>query len=408
MPSASSPNEPSCMPSQLAKYQSTLAALKVEKQFRQCRTLTPSGQHPMQVAIDGIEAINFSGNDYLGLSRDTRLQTAAIEAIHQYGIGSASSRLVSGTSPLAVALENELATFKQTESALVFGSGYQANVGILQALLKPGDQIFCDRLNHASLVDGCRLSGARWHRYRHLDLEHLETLLAKSPTEAAKWIITDSVFSMDGDYPDLSALVTLAERYNALIMVDEAHATGIYGAKKRSGLCEQFHVSNRVHLQMGTFSKALGGSGGYLAGSRPVIDTLINRARGFIYSTAPSPPVLAAALEAVRVIQADDEPTQRLWANIRVFESQILQNGLSQLISSLVKSPIIPIIVGDSAKTVALSHALLEAGHFVQAIRPPTVPNGTARLRISLSAAHTTDQIDTLIQSLARLLKELS
>lgn len=399
-------SEPSpSMPVQLADFQNMLTLLKSEGQYRECRLLLPTEAQPMEVVINGTKAVNFSGNDYLGLSSEPRLHTAAIEAIRQYGVGSASSRLVSGTGPLIAALENELATFKQTDKALVFNSGYQANVAILQALLKPGDHIFCDRLNHASLVDGCRLSGARWQRYRHLDFDHLEALLKKSPANAAKWIITDSVFSMDGDYPDLNALVTLAERHQALIMVDEAHATGIYGNPKRSGLCEQFGVSSRVHLQMGTFSKALGGSGAYIAGSELLIDILVNRARGFIYSTAPAPPVLAAALEATRLVQSDSEPTRRLWENIRVFESLIIENSLSDFISHPVKSPIIPLIVGDSRKTITLSQALLEAGHFVHAIRPPTVPNGTARLRISLSAAHTVQQIESLIESLAFLMK---
>lgn len=403
-------------------YWAELEALALEGELRRCRLVHPdwfnpnaSDSHqPMHVLVDGRAAVNFSGNDYLGLSADPGLRQAAMEAIERYGVGSASSRLISGTGPLAVELEQAVADFKQTESALVFNSGYQANVTILQALLKPGDWVFCDRLNHASLVDGCRLSGARWSRYRHLDLAHLERLLAKSPSDARKWILTDSVFSMDGDYPDLAALVALAERASALVLVDEAHATGLYGDERRSGLCEQFGVSDRIALQMGTFSKALGGSGAYVAGDAVLIDTLINRGRGFIYSTAPSPPVLAAALQALEQIRTNPAPTRRLWENVTLLESLLLEAGLAKSGSSPddashrvtlpLKSPIIPLIVGDSANALALSQALLEAGHFVHAIRPPTVPPGTARLRLSLSAAHTPEQIQALVKSLAALL----
>jgi 8-amino-7-oxononanoate synthase len=410
---------PSTLPENphLAAYRAELDALALEGGLRRCRVINPDPSdslQPMRIIVEGRPAVNFSGNDYLGLSADSGLREAAVEAVRRYGVGSASSRLISGTGPLAVALEQAVAGFKQAEAALVFNSGYQANVAILQALLGPGDWVFCDRLNHASLVDGCRLSGARWKRYRHLDFAHLERLLAQSPPGARKWIVTDSVFSMDGDYPDLSALATLAEHASALVLVDEAHATGLYGAVRRSGLCEQLGVSGRIALQMGTFSKALGGSGAYVAGSAVLIDTLINRARGFIYSTAPAPPVLAAALRAVEQVQANPAPTRRLWKNIAFLESLLLESGLSKpdpcsdtpfhCVNLPLESPIIPLVVGDSADALALSHALLEAGHFVQAIRPPTVPPGTARLRLSLSAAHTREQIRALVESLAALL----
>jgi 8-amino-7-oxononanoate synthase len=386
----------------LKSYQSRLAELDAAGQLRACRLVEPSLASPVQGQIGLLQAVNFSSNDYLGLSRDSRLQTAAIEAIQRYGTGSSASRLVSGTNELVHQLELELAQFKQTEAALVFNSGYQANVAILQALLEPGDWVFCDKLNHASLVDGCLLSGARWSRYRHLDLEHLEQKLQKAPSDARKWIVTDSVFSMDGDYPDLQALVALADRYHALVMVDEAHATGLFGLRG-SGLCEQFGVSDRVAIQMGTFSKALGGAGAYAAGSGILIQTLINRARGFIYSTALPPATVAAARCGVQVVQSDTTLKHRLWENIRLFEQRLQGEGLDFLIEKPLKSPIVPLVLGDSEKALKVSQLLLEKGYFVQGIRPPTVPPGTSRLRIALSAAHSRSQIEGLAAALASI-----
>ncbi len=393
---------------QLAAYQADLGARAAEGQLRRCRLVEPVPEsenslieNALTVTVDGQPAVNFSSNDYLGLSRNSRLQDAAIAAIRQYGTGSGASRLISGTNTLVTELEQAICAFKNTEAALVFSSGYQANVAILQALLGPGDFVFSDKLNHASLVDGVLLSGAKWTRYRHLDLRHLEEKLAKAPAESRRWIVTDSVFSMDGDFPDLAALVDLAEKYNALVLVDEAHATGMYGDQRGSGLCEAQGVSEQIALQMGTFSKALGGAGAYVAGSKILIDTLINRARGFIYSTAPSPANIAAAFAAVQVVQTDSRLKDRLWENVRFFETCIQQTGLSAHFNLPLQSPIIPVLVGDSQKTVQLSQRLLEAGYFVQGIRPPTVPPGTARLRIALSAAHTPAQIAGLLKSLA-------
>lgn len=393
-----------CMMTQdlLASYRSELEKKTQAGQLRRCKRVE-TGDERQQVLVDGQPAINFSSNDYLGLANDVRLQEAGIEAIRRYGTGSTASRLICGTNPLVLTLEAELAQFKQTEAALVFNSGYQANVAILQAILEPGDRVFCDKLNHASLMDGCLLSEAKWTRYRHLDLTHLEEKLRKAPEDARKWIVTDSVFSMDGDYPDLAALVEIAERYGALIMVDEAHATGLYGDKS-SGLCEQFGVSNRIALQMGTFSKALGGSGAYVAGSQVLIDWLVNHARGFIYSTAQSPAVVGAALAAVRLVQSDKRMREQLWANINLMDAAIRDAGLADRIPLPLRSAIVPVLIGESAETLRISQALLEAGYFAQGIRPPTVPPKRGRLRIALSAAHTESQIQGLVQTLAGLL----
>ncbi|WP_373531253.1 8-amino-7-oxononanoate synthase [Vampirovibrio sp.] len=389
----------------LSSYAAELKQKAQQGQLRRCKTVEtiPIDVGGPQVRVDGRLAVNFSSNDYLGLSHHPRLQAAAIAAVQQYGTGSAASRLICGTNPLVVELETELARFKKAEAALVFNSGYQANVAILQAILGPQDWVFCDRLNHASLMDGCLLSKARWSRYRHLDLGHLEEKLAKAPPQARKWIVTDSVFSMDGDFPDLKGLVALAERYQALVMVDEAHATGLYGATG-SGLCQQFGVSERVALQMGTFSKALGGSGAYVAGSRVLIDWLINHARGFIYSTAQSPPVIGAALAAVKLVQSDFTQRERLWQNMATLQRAVVAAGLTHRISVPLQSPIVPVLIGESVDTLRVSDALLAAGYFVQAIRPPTVPPKTGRLRIALSASHTEAQILGLVKALAPLL----
>jgi 8-amino-7-oxononanoate synthase len=334
------------------------------------------------------------------------LQIGAIQAVEQYGTGSTASRLIGGTSPLVLALEAKVAAFKQAEAALVFNSGYQANVAILQAILGPEDYVFADRLNHASLIDGCLLSKARWARYRHLDLGHLAEKLSRTPANARKWVVTDSVFSMDGDYPDLEALVEVSERYGALVMVDEAHATGFFG-HGGAGLCQQFGISDRVALQMGTFSKALGGSGAYVAGPRVLIDWLVNQARGFIYSTAQSPAVVGASLAALDLVQEEPVWRERLWHNVRTLERAVMAHGLEAWIPLPLKSPIVPVLIGDSAQTVAVSEALLTAGFFVQGIRPPTVPPKTARLRIALSAAHTDAQIESLCAALAGLLRAI-
>lgn len=386
-------------------YAADLEKRAAEGQLRRCRMVEPISGDKVHVSVEGKPAINFSGNDYLGLASDERLKQAAIEAIRQYGTGSSASPLISGTGKLMEDLKAAVAAFKQAEAALVFNSGYQANMAILQAVLEPDDRVFCDKLNHASLIDGCMASRARWTRYRHLDLGHLAEKLAKAPRNARKWIVTDSVFSMDGDYPDLPALVELAEQYDALILVDEAHATGLYGDERSSGLCELYGVSTRIALQMGTFSKALGGSGAYVAGSKVMIDTLVNRARGFIYSTAMPPAVVAAALQAVQAVQADPSMKARLWENLAYFEQCLRGYGLDKRVILPFRSPIVPFIVGDSMETLALSEALLDRGYFVQGIRPPTVPPGTARLRITMTASHEKEDLDGLASTLAELMK---
>ena len=350
--------------------------------------------------LDGLEVVSFCSNDYLGLSRHPVLIEAAAEALGRYGTGAGAARLVSGTSANIEALESEIAVWKNTDAALVFNSGYQANVGILQALVGAGDYVFADRLNHASLVDGCLLSRATLKRYRHCDMGHLEALLKKvragAPATSVFWIVTDSVFSMDGDRVSLPEIVALAEEYGAFVMVDEAHATGLYG-EKYSGLCEALGVQERVALQMGTFSKALGSFGAYVAGSQVLIDTLVNRARSWIYSTALPPATIATNRAAVQLVQSDHSIQQRLWQNVAMLEPSF---GCS---SRTNKSPIMPLVLGSNEKALTACEALLSAGIFVQAIRPPTVPDGSARLRVTVSAAHREGDICLLSENLQKL-----
>jgi 8-amino-7-oxononanoate synthase len=384
-------------------FQQELNILHEQNQYRSLTEVLPSSSaSAMSCFLKGRSAINFSSSDYLGLSQHPFLKQTAIEAIEHYGTGSGASRLISGTSDLATRLETEIAAWKKCEAALYFATGYQANVATLQALIKPDAWVFADRLNHASLVDGCRLSGARWTRYKHLNYDHLERLLQKAPSTVQKWIITDSVFSMDGDCADLKCLADIAEQYGALLYVDEAHASGLYG-DRRSGLCEAQGVSDRVAIQMGTFSKALGGSGAYVVGKKVFIDYLINTSRGFIYSTAPSPPVIAAAMASIQLVQKDASFTETLWKNVHYLQKELLNADIQMGQPHSLKSPIVPLLTKDPASTLMLSEALLEQGYYLHPIRPPSVPPGESRLRLSLSAAHSKEEINGLVKAITQI-----
>jgi glycine C-acetyltransferase/8-amino-7-oxononanoate synthase len=299
-------------------------------------------------------------------------------------------------------LESKLAEFKGTEAALVFNSGFQANTGVLSTLVGEGDVIFSDALNHASIIDGCRLARAKTEVYRHGDLAHLELLLKKAARDARRLIVTETIFSMDGDEAPLAAIVELAEKHDAMVMVDEAHATGIFGANG-AGVVAKLGLGERVLVQMGTLGKALGGFGAYVAGSRALRDLLINRCRSFIFTTALPPAVMAMALAAIDVVQREPERRAALWANCRS-----LKQGLRELGYALgaSESPILPLIIGDADQCMQFSERLLEQGIFAQGIRPPTVPPGTSRLRITLMATHTRTQLDRAIEAFRGLKKE--
>jgi 8-amino-7-oxononanoate synthase len=340
--------------------------------------------------LDSREVINFSSNNYLGIANHPSLARAAKEAIDRYGCGSGASRLISGNMTLHEELEAELAAFKGSEAALVFNSGFQANTGILSTLTGEGDALFSDALNHASIIDGCRLSQAKTFVYAHCDLDQLEAALKQAAHYRRKLIVTESIFSMDGDEAPLAGIVDLAERYGAMVMVDEAHATGLYGAAG-AGVIAKLGLGDRVLVQMGTLGKALGGFGAYVAGSRALRELLINRCRSFIFTTSLPPAVMAMAIAAIDLVKREPQRREVLWHNCRSVAEGLRALGFQLGANS---SPILPLIIGDSAKCMRFSEQLLERGVFAQGIRPPTVPPGTSRLRITLMATHTREHID--------------
>jgi 8-amino-7-oxononanoate synthase len=374
-----------------------LEQLRADGLYRTLRTVA-SAQGP-RIVLDGREFLNFSSNDYLGLSNDPVLKRAAAEAIEKYGVGAGASRLVSGNLEPYRQLEDKLARFKNKEAAIVFGSGYAANVGTITALVGEGNVVILDKLDHASIIDGARQSGATIRVYPHKNLKKLEDILQQSQNFRRKLIVTETVFSMDGDLAPLAEIVALKEKHGAWLMIDEAHATGLY-AKNRRGLAEATGVEDKIDVTLGTLSKALGCAGGFVVGSQTLIDYLRNRARSLIYSTALPPAVCAAGAAAVDFVMSDvgHERRDQLWHNVSE-----LKNGLSTLgIQNESRSPIIPVIVGDERKAVSISQQLYDRGIFVPAIRFPTVPKGKARLRVTASAAHSMEDIRRFINEFPR------
>ncbi|MFA5276170.1 MAG: 8-amino-7-oxononanoate synthase, partial [Candidatus Omnitrophota bacterium] len=357
-------------------------ALKKRIQEGTLRALTPvSRRKENKIIINNKSYIDFSSNDYLGLSQHPKLIAASRAAITEFGTSVSASRLLSGDLELFHKLEKEIAEFKNKEAALVFNSGYQANTGIISALYGKADCIFSDRLNHASLVDGIILSGAKLFRFQHNDVDHLGSLIKKERLNFKKaLIITESVFSMDGDKAPLKEIVPLKEKYDCEIFVDEAHATGIFGSNG-SGLAEEAGVTGKIDYIMGTFSKALGSFGAYLATSRKLVDYLINTCRSFIYSTALPPAVIAANLASIELVKVEPERREKILKLSEYFRTALLKEGFQ------VKgcSQIVPLIVGDNLRAVDLAKKLQAAGFWVLPIRPPTVPKGEARLRFCLN-----------------------
>ncbi len=363
-----------------------LSSIKEKDLFRFMRTIR-STQGPV-VNIDGRDIILLCSNNYLGLANHPELMNDAIKAINRYGVGSGASRLISGNMGPHEQLEQDIADFKQTESALVFNSGYHANIGIISAIANTDTAVLSDELNHASIIDGIRLSKANIFIYRHMDTSMAEDIL-KSLEQKKKLIVTDSVFSMDGDIAPLKELAELAERYDALLMVDEAHATGVLG-KHGKGAVELFGLSGRVHIQMGTLGKALGVFGAYAAGDRLLIDYLINKSRPFIFTTSLPPALCSASRKAIELIRNHPELREALKENIKIMRDGLRNMGFE---ISDAPTPIIPVIIGDSKKTMEFSSLLFDRGVFVSGIRPPTVPPGTSRLRITVSASHTKEML---------------
>lgn len=348
----------------------------------------------MTIRLQGRELINFASNDYLGLSFHAEVRRAAIHSIERSGLGSGASRLVSGDDPGLHALEARLAAWKGYEACLITGSGMLANIGLLQALADRHTALFSDRLNHASLVDGARLSGATVHRFRHLDLQQLESLLLRKPA-ARRIIVSDGVFSMDGDCADIEALIRLAEQHDCLLLLDDAHGIGTLGRYGR-GLTADMAGHARL-IEVGTFGKAFGSYGAFILGTAEMIEGLRQRQRTMIYSTA-LPAALIAAADAALTLIRQGELLQKLQQNIDRFRARTVDLRLKDS-----KTAIQPLIIGDDGEALQAASRLCEHGCFVPAIRPPTVPDGSARLRITLSAAHTDEQIDMLLAALRRL-----
>ncbi len=370
--------------------------LDLERSGLKRRLRDLSGAQGRMITLDGKEVLNFCSNNYLGLADDPRLRRAAVEVIEKEGVGSGASRLISGNMAAHRALEETIAHFKGTQGALVFSAGYMANVGIISSVFGRDDIIFGDRLNHASIIDGIVLSQAKFRRYPHCDMETLEEMLRSATGFRWRGIITDSVFSMDGDIAPLDKIVALAERYDCLVMIDEAHALGVIG-KHGKGLAEYFGVEDKIAIQMGTLSKAAGCFGAYCSGSKALIDFLINKARSFMYTTAIPPAVAASAQKAIQIIRDDTMLRQLLWENTHYFKKALDQIGFDTLGS---QTPIIPIIVGESRLTVEFSRRLWDEGIFVSAIRPPTVPVHTGRLRLTVMATHTREDLDYALEKL--------
>ncbi len=378
----------------MQEFKEILTQLRAEGLYR--AVLQIDSETSATVRLQGRDVLVFCANNYLGLANHDRLKKAATEAIETWGSGAGAARLVSGNIALYGAVEKKLAQYKGTAAALVFSTGYMANLGAIGAIAKKGDLILADRLNHASLVDACRLSGARFRIYRHRDTAQLEMLLQKRNAGQNVLIVSDGVFSMEGDIAPLPEILRLADRYDAQVYLDDAHATGVLG-ENGGGTAAYFGCSNTRLIQMGTFSKALGGFGGFVAGTEDLIHLLINKARPFIYTTALPASVLASALAALELLQSDPSLIQQLWRNRAYFVQKISELGFDILGS---ETPIVPLLVGSPEKALAFSKHLLEKNILVSAIRPPTVPKGTARLRVTLMATHTKEQIDVLLHEL--------
>jgi 8-amino-7-oxononanoate synthase len=380
----------------MEQLNSQLAELTQQGLYRARRVIaSPQG---VELQLNGQKVINFCSNDYLGLANHPDIIQAFKNAADYYGVGSGSAHLICGHSAAHHALEEELAAFTGRDRALLFSTGYMANMGVIAALMDRRDSVFQDRLNHASLVDGALLSGARLKRYRHADTEHLASLMAQRP--AKKLIVTDGVFSMDGDFAPLPALVATAKAQETWLMVDDAHGLGVIGTKG-GGMLEHYQLSqNDVPILMGTLGKGFGTFGAFVAGSETLIETLIQKARTYIYTTAFPAAIAEATRASLKRITADEWRREKLRYLTDRFKTSVAQLGLPIMPSN---SPIQPLLIGDSSRAVALSNALLERGFLISAIRPPTVPQGSARLRITFSALHEEQHIDRLVDALGEI-----
>jgi 8-amino-7-oxononanoate synthase len=384
---------------QLAQELAGLESQALRRRLQTLEEVLPGGK----VRLDGRVLLNLSSNDYLGLALDPRLIAAAQVAAARWGTGAGASRLVAGHLALHEAVEERLAAFKGTEAAVIFSTGYMANLGVISALVGPEDAVFGDKLNHASIYDGIKLSGASLQRFPHRDLNRLEDLLKKAQGYRRRLVVTDSVFSVDGDLAPLAELVALKERYGAALMIDEAHATGVLG-ERGAGLAEALGLTGRIEVHLGTFSKTLGSLGGYVAGDRRLIDYLHNRARSFIYSTALAPPVLGAIEAALEIVVQEPQRRSYLREESDKFRQSLIQAGLNTLGS---ETQIVPVLVGENGRTLEFAARLRQQGLLAVALRPPTVPPGRARVRFSLSAAHSREDLAEALDIITRTAREM-
>src|SRR6187399_3072387 len=371
----------------LAFLGAELDNLRANGLYRRLRVLDDA--QAARTRIDGRSVVNLSSNNYLGLTTHPRLVQRAREALDKYGVGTGSVRTIAGTMELHVELERRLAEFKKTEAVVVFQSGFAANAGTVAAILTKDDVVISDALNHASIIDGCRLSRAGIKVFPHKDVDAARKILEELPAAQRKLLITDGVFSMDGDLGPLPGLCDVAEETGCIMMVDDAHASGVFGANGR-GTIDHFDMHGRVDVQVGTLSKAIGALGGYVAGSRALIEFLHHRARPFLFSTSHPPAVAATAIAALDVLEADSSLVTRLWDNTRFFKQGLRDLGFD---TGHSESPITPVIVGDAATAMRFSDRLFDEGVFAQGIGFPTVAEGRARIRTIVTATHTRDEL---------------
>jgi glycine C-acetyltransferase len=387
---------------QLEYLSDELQKLREQKLYQKLRILE-TAQRPV-ARFDGREVINLSSNNYLGLTTHPKLKQKALEAIEKYGVGSGAVRTIAGTMTLHMALEEKIAQFKQVEASVVFQSGFTANAGTVQAILAREDVIISDELNHASLIDGCRLSRAEIKVFPHKDVEACEKILQELQNRPGrKLLITDGVFSMDGDIAPLPALVELAEKYGCIMMIDDAHASGVLGRHGR-GTVDHYGLHGRVDIQVGTLSKAIGALGGYVCSTRDTIEFLYHRARPFLFSTSHPPSVAATCIAAFEVLEEEPERIEKLWSNTRFFKAGLKKLGFN---TGMSETPITPVIVGDAALAHEFSRELFAAGVFAQGIGFPTVPVGKARIRTIVTATHTETELSQALEILGTVGKKL-
>jgi glycine C-acetyltransferase len=378
-----------------------LGALKDAGLYRHLHVL--DDEQKASTTFDHRSVVNLSSNNYLGLTTHPKLRARAIEAIEEFGVGAGSVRTIAGTMAIHLELERRLAEFKKTEAVVVFQSGFTANAGTVSSILTKDDVVVSDELNHASIIDGCRLSRAEIKVFPHKDVDTARRLVASLPTRQRKLLITDGVFSMDGDIGPLPGLCDVAEEFGCIMMVDDAHASGVFGENGR-GTIDHFKVHGRVDVQVGTLSKAIGALGGYVAGTRALIDFLYHRARPFLFSTSHPPAVAAACLAAIEVLLEEPQLIERLWENTRFFKAGLMQLGFN---TGLSESPITPVIVGDGALAMRLSDKLFDAGVFAQGIAFPTVARDKARVRTIVMATHTREELQYALDAFGRTGREL-